>query len=261
MSDWIAIVLLGAIEGVTEFLPVSSTGHLLLAEHWLGHQSDLFNVVIQSATVLAVLVVFKDRVLNLLTHCREAAAQGYLLKLIVAFGITGAGGLVLKKLNFRLPEETTPVALATLIGGVLFVLVERWLRGRSRSDEVTWPIAVTIGAAQLLAAVFPGTSRSGATILLALVMGLGRPVATEFSFLLGVPTLLAAGGLKVVEALRHPAGDPVNWGLIGLASLVAVLTAFVAVKWLVRFVQNHTFEGFGWYRIVLGIAILALVRS
>jgi undecaprenyl-diphosphatase len=260
MPEWFAIVCLGIIEGVTEFLPVSSTGHLLLAEHWLPKQSDLFNTVIQCGTVLAVLVVFAGRLKDLFLRWNEPESRAYLLKLAAAFVITGIGGLILKKLNFKLPERVTPVAVATFVGGVLFVVVEQWLRHRPLRPEVTWPVALTVGAAQLLAAVFPGTSRSGVTILAALVLGTNRPMATEFSFLLGVPTLLAAGGLQIFSAYRHHEMATVNWNLLLLGSIVAAIVAFGVVKWLLRFVQTHTFTGFGWYRILLGLGMLLLVR-
>jgi undecaprenyl-diphosphatase len=260
MPDWLAVICLGIIEGVTEFLPVSSTGHLLLAEHWLPKQSDLFNTVIQCGTVLAVLVVFTARVKELLFQWQEPRNRDYLLKLTAAFVITGIGGLILKKLHFKLPESVTPVASATLIGGVFFVVVEQWLRNKPLRDEITWRVALAVGLAQLLAAVFPGTSRSGVTILAALILGSGRPAATEFSFLLGIPTLLAAGALQIASAFRHHETAGVNWSLLLLASAVAAVVAFGAVKWLLRFVQSHTFAGFGWYRIALGIGMLALVR-
>jgi len=133
------------IEGVTEFLPISSTGHLLIAQHWLGRQSDVFNTVIQSGAVLAVLVVFTGRLKQLFWHWRKPESQRYLLKLTVAFGLTGSGGLILKSLNFELPETAVPVAWATLIGGVLFLIVERWLRGRETTDEITWRVAIAVG--------------------------------------------------------------------------------------------------------------------
>ncbi len=259
MPEWIAVICLGIIEGVTEFLPVSSTGHLLLAEHWLPRQSDLFNTVIQSGAVLAVMVVFWGRLEELLFKWRDPSTRDYLLKLTVAFVITGIGGLILKKLHFKLPETVTPVAGATLIGGVLFLVVEQWLRNRALSDQLTWRIAIAVGLAQLLAAVFPGTSRSGVTILAALVLGLNRSAATEFSFLLGIPTLLAAAGLQTVSALRHSAGETIDWPMLLLGSIVAAVTAFAVVKWLLRFVQSHTFVGFAWYRIVLGILMLVLM--
>ena len=256
MPDWISVIVLGLIEGLTEFLPVSSTGHLLLAQRFLPRQSDLFNTVIQCGAVLAVLVIFTGRLRHLATHWRLKTTQDYVAKLAVAFGITGVGGLILKKLHFKLPEETAPVALATLVGGVLFIGVEAWLRNKPMVDNISWRAAIAVGLAQLLAAVFPGTSRSGATILLALAMGVARPTATEFSFLVGIPTLLAAGLLQTVSALKEATGTPIAWGMIFLGAAVAALTAFIVVKWLLRYVQSHTFVAFGWYRIVVGAAML-----
>lgn len=261
MSDWLAVVILGIVEGVTEFLPISSTGHLLLAEHWLPIRSefirsDLFTVVIQPGAVLAVLAVFWKRLLELATGWRRPEARDYVLKLAAAFVVTGVGGLAIKKLGFALPKDVTPVALATLVGGVLFLAVEWWLKSRRTTLEVTWTIALAMGVAQILAAVFPGLSRSGSTILVALAFGLARPQAAEFSFLLGIPTLLAAAAKEGVDALRHPPAYPIDWGMVALGAAVAAVTAFVAVKWLLRFVQGHTFNGFGIYRIVLGAVIL-----
>jgi undecaprenyl-diphosphatase len=256
MPIWIAVVLLGIIEGITEFLPVSSTGHLLIAERWLPRQSDLFNVVIQCGAVLAVLPLFRGRLHQFFFRWREAATREYFFKIVVAFAITGVGGLILEKKHFKLPEELGPVAVALFVGGVLFLLVERWLAGRQPGDQVTWSIVLAVGIGQLIAAVFPGTSRSGATIILALLLGLNRVAATEFTFLVGIPTMLAAGGLKIFKSLHHPvAGAPAeNWGMLLLATVVAAVVSFIAVKWLLRYVQTHTFIAFGWYRI--GVAIL-----
>ena len=257
MSIWFIAIILGIVEGLTEFIPVSSTGHLLIAEHWLPHQSDLFNVVIQAGAVLAVLPLFGPR-LKMLSRWREPASQILLGKIVVAFLITCVGGFILEKKGFKLPEETRPVALALLIGGVLFIAVERLLRGRKGSGEISWKVAVVIGLAQLIAAVFPGASRSGSTILFALMLGAARPVATEFSFLVGIPTMLAASGLKIFKALHHPAAGAVheNWAVLALASIVAAAVSFVAVKWLLRYVQSHTFTGFGIYRIGLAVILL-----
>lgn len=257
MTQWLEVIILGIIEGITEFLPISSTGHLLIAEQWLTYrQSDAFLVIIQGGAVAAVLLIFKERLKQLFFEWREPAPRDYLLKLAAAFFITGLGGLALKALHFELPETATPVGVALLVGGALFLLVERRLRGRMASDAITWSMAAAIGLAQLVAAVFPGTSRSGATILIALAMGLSRPAAIEFTFLLGVPTLLAAGALKIVSHLRYPEGEALDWGMLALGIIVSAVTAFVAVKWLLRYVQSHTFEGFGWYRIVVGVAVL-----
>ena len=262
MPDWIAIVLLGIIEGITEFLPISSTGHLLIAEHWLPRQSDLFNIVVQSGAVLAVLPLFKDR-LVMLSRFHEWESRSMLAKIVFAFLITAVGGVVLEKKHFKLPEELLPVAWALLIGGILFIAVEQWLRTRQPASQITWVAAGVVGAAQLIAAVFPGASRSGSTIIFALILGIGRVAATEFSFLVGIPTLLAAGALKTFKALHHPAPDAPHedWAMLGLASVVAAVVSFIAVKWLLRYVQTHTFNGFGLYRIVLGIVLLVVVYT
>jgi len=259
MSDWIAVVILGIIEGITEFLPVSSTGHLLLAEHWLGARSELFNVVIQTGAVLAVLAVFAGRAKSLLFGWREPANRDYLAKLLIAFVLTAIGGLVMKKAGLKLPKEVSPIAWATLIGGVLFVLVEWWLRGRKTTESVTWTVAIAVGLAQLVAVAFPGASRSGTTILIALVLGLSRSSAAEFSFLLGIPTLLAAGAKETLDALKsHEAHEP--WLLVLLGTAVAAIVAFGVVKWLLGYIRHHTFTPFGWYRIAVGLAILLLLR-
>jgi len=261
MPIWIAVVILGIIEGITEFLPVSSTGHLLIAEHWLHlHQSDLFNIVIQCGAVIAVLPLFPERLHQFLFRWRERDTQLYLAKILTAFVITGAVGFILEKKGFKLPDRLQPVAWALLVGGIGFVLVETWLRGRSLKKEVTWPIVIAVGVGQLLAAVFPGTSRSGATILLALILGLNRVEATEFTFLVGIPTMLAAGGLKIFKAFHHGTGaPPENWGMVALGFVVAAVVSFVAVKWLLRYIQTHTFIAFGWYRIGLAVLIGALL--
>ncbi len=274
MSAWLIALILGLVEGITEFIPVSSTGHLLVAEHLLrldAHsffRTEVFNVVIQCGAVLAALPLFKDR-LATLSRWREPAVKGYFLKLLAAFLLTAVGGLLMKKLGLRLPESVRPVALALLIGGVLFIAVERMLRGRTGSSEVTWTLALAIGAAQLLAVAFPGTSRSGATILVALVLGLGRGPATEFSFLLGVPTLCAAGALKLLESIKAKGAIiefggglkevvPMQWGVLIVASVVASVASVFAVRWLLGYVRTHTFTGFGWYRVAFAVLLLVL---
>lgn len=262
VSDW-TVILLGIIEGITEFLPISSTGHLLLAEHWMKlarQPSEVFNVVIQGGAVLAVILAFAGRLRDMAIHWRAPATRDYVLKLGVAFAITVVGALVLKKLGLKLPETAGPVAWATLVGGVVILGVERWLRNVPGTTQITWTVAVAVALAQLLAAAFPGTSRSGASIIVALVLGISRPAATEFSFLVGVPTLLAAAGYEVLSLLYHPgaAHEPISQLILG--TIVSAVTAFIAVKWLLRFVQSHTFVGFGWYRVVLGVLILVFAR-
>ena len=261
MPDWIAVLLLGIVEGITEFIPVSSTGHLLLAEQLLHiKESDLFNIVIQCGAVIAVLPLFPDRLRQFAFRWQEPGARDYMLKIAAAFVVTGIGGLFLDKSGFKLPDKPLPIGIALLVGGVLFIAVERWLRGKTLRDEITWTIALAVGVGQLIAAVFPGTSRSGSTILIALLLGLNRPAATEFSFLVGIPTMLAAGGLKIFKAFHHHGADgpQENWTLLLLATVVSAVVSFIAVKWLLRYVQTHTFTAFGWYRIAVAVVVLGV---
>lgn len=263
MPDWLINLILGIVEGVTEFIPVSSTGHLLVAEHWLHvDKSDLFNIVIQCGAVIAVLPLFPERIYKFIFEWREKETRDYLLKIFTAFFITGAVGFVLDKKGFKLPETSAPIAVALLVGGLAFLAVEFFLRGKKIGTEITWTIAVAVAIGQLIAGTCPGTSRSGATIIFCLLLGLSRPAATEFSFLVGIPTMLAAGGWKIFKQLHHPvAGAPKeDWGQLLLTTAVAAVVSFIAVKWLLRYVQTHTFNLFGWYRIVLAILIFALIR-
>ena len=261
MSDWTAIIILGIIEGITEFLPISSTAHLLIFENWLPRQTDLFNIVIQSGAVLAVLPLFPERLRQFVFQWREKATQDYGLKILMAVVITGIGGLLLDQAGFKLPDRLWPVAWAMLTGGIGFLVIERWLSGRNPQGPVTWSVAVAAGIGQLIAAVFPGTSRSGATILFMLILGLSRPAATEFSFLVGIPTMLAAGGLKIFHALRHPTagGVPEQWDMVLLGFIASAIVSFIVVRWLLRYIQTHTFIVFGWYRIVLGAVLFLLL--
>ncbi len=263
MNEWLAVLLLGVVEGITEFLPISSTGHLLLVDQWLHHhESDAFLVIIQGGAALAVLAAFNTKVKQLWAGLsREGSeARTYLAQLLVAFVITGIGGLILEKMHFKLPETEAPIGLALLIGGIAFLLVEQMIKGRTLSDRVTWAIAIALGVGQLIAAVFPGTSRSGVTIVMALLMGLSRPAAVEFTFLLGVPTLLAATALKLFELIHHrgnvPGAEATNWGPLALCVVVSAVVAFISVRWLLRYIQTHTFQAFGWYRIVIGLVVL-----
>ena len=263
MPDWLINLILGLVEGITEFIPVSSTGHLLVAEHVLKvDKSDLFNIVIQCGAVIAVLPLFPERIYKFIFEWREPATLDYLKKIFAAFVITGAVGFVLDKKGFRLPESSTPVAIALLLGGLAFLAVEFFLRGKKAGTEITWTIAIAVAVGQLIAGTCPGTSRSGATIVFCLLLGLSRPAATEFSFLVGIPTMLAAGGWKIFKTLHHPViGAPKeDWGMLLLTTVVAAAVSFIAVKWLLRYVQTHTFNAFGFYRIALAIGILLLIK-
>src|SRR5438552_13070308 len=155
MPIWIAVILLGIIEGITEFLPVSSTGHLLIAERWLPRQTDLFNVVIQCGAVIAVIPLFRDRFNQFFFRWRDKATQDYVLKLLLAFALTVIGGFLWTKLGHKLPKDLGPVAWALLIGGIAFIAIEFWMRKRVPGSEVTWMIAFAVGIGQIIAAIFP----------------------------------------------------------------------------------------------------------
>ena len=201
--------------------------------------------------------LFHQRFHQFLFRWGEKATQDYAWKIVLACALTGGPGFILEKKGFKLPEQLAPVAWALLIGGIGFVLLETWLRGKTLNDRVTWAMAVAVGLGQIVAAVFPGASRSGTTILLCLLLGLARPAATEFCFIVGIPTMLAAGGLKIFKALHHPPPGtaPEHWGMVGLGCLVSAIVSFIAVKWLLRYVQTHTFISFGWYRVGLAVLI------
>jgi undecaprenyl-diphosphatase len=182
MDQLISAVLLGIIEGLTEFIPISSTGHLLIAEHWLGRRSEVFNVVIQAGAILAVVVVYWRRLLGFAAGWRDAATRAYVAKLLLAFVITGILGLLAKKLGFRLPETIAPVAWALVLGGFWIIGAEFVAARRRPRTEVTWPVAIVVGLAQIVAGIFPGVSRSGATIFAAMLTGTGsRPAPLSFT--------------------------------------------------------------------------------
>jgi undecaprenyl-diphosphatase len=262
VSDLIHVILLGIIEGITEFLPISSTGHLLIAEKFgLGARSDTFNVVIQAGAILAVTFIYWKRIWELLVNWRKPENRDYVLKLFVAFAITAVLGLVVTKLGFKLPENVTPIAWALVIGGIWMLAAEKLASRQVDRKEVTWRVAILVGFAQIVAGVFPGTSRSAATIFTAMLAGTSnRAAATEFAFLVGIPTMYAASGYELLKQFR---GGEVqeNWAALGIAFVVSTIVGFIAVKWLLGYIRNHRFTPFAIYRIVLGIALLLLVPA
>jgi len=263
MSDLLQVILLGIIEGVTEFLPISSTGHLLIAEQLgLGHRSDVFNVVIQAGAILAVTVIYWQRLWGLLVNFKQPENRDYALKLMLAFLITGSLGLTVTKLGFKLPETVTPIAWALIIGGIWIIAAE-WLAAKKPDQvQITWPVAIIVGLAQVVAAIFPGTSRSGATIFAAMLTGTSnRAAATEFAFLVGIPTMFAASGKLLFDVVKHGNAAQENWSDLSIAFVVSTITAFVVVKWLLRYIQSHRFTLFAIYRIVLGVLLLLLLPS
>ncbi|CAN5816403.1 undecaprenyl-diphosphate phosphatase [soil metagenome] len=273
MPHWLVAVILGLVEGLTEFIPVSSTGHLLITERLLNigesdfFKSELFNVVIQCGAVIAVLPLFRKRI-EMMLQWRNPASRDLAIKVFVAFFLTGLFGLVLKKLGLKLPETVQPIALALIIGGIVFIAVEGYMKGRKHTDFVSWGVVAAVVVGQLIAAAFPGSSRSGSTIMLAMLVGISRSAGTEYSFLVAIPTMLAAGAYEIYDGMKSSHhGVPVehivhiDWPMLALATVVSAIVSFIAVKWLLRYVQTHSFVNFGIYRIVLGVLLLLFIKG
>ena len=258
MTDPLAALLLGLLEGLTEFLPISSTGHLLIAQHWLGARSDFFNIVIQAGAILAITLVFRERLLALATGLDEPRNRDYAMKLAVAFLVTAVVGLPVRLMGWELPETVTPIAWALVIGGIWMIVAERVAERRSPDGtDVTWTVAVLVGLAQVVAGVFPGTSRSAAAIFVAMLFGLGRrTAAAEFVFLVGIPTMFAASAYTFLELAMEGGLGGEAWADVGIAFAAATLTGFVVVRWLLGYIEHHRFTGFAVYRILLGAALL-----
>ena len=258
MDTLFQVILLGIIEGITEFLPISSTGHLLIAEHWLGRRSDLFNVAIQAGAILAVVVIYWSRLWDLVLHFNRPANRDYVVKLMLSVVLTVIGGLIAKKLGLKLPETIAPIAFALIVGGFVIFAVEWYAARLPPNEQLTWGVAVWVAVGQIVAAVFPGTSRSAATIFAAMLAGMtSRPAAAEYSFLVGIPTMFAATAYESYELYKSGGMAGENWTELAVGFVVSAIVAFIAVKWLLRYVQTHRFTLFAWYRLVLGAALLA----
>ena len=251
MNDLITALILGVVEGLTEFLPISSTGHLILAADLLGATDErwtVFNLVIQTGAMLAVVWEYRARFFRVDTQLYR--------NLIVAFIPAAVLGLLFGSLIKRHLFHAVPVAIAFIVGALIIFWVEGGKRRAVRiesTQQMTWLDALKVGFAQCFALI-PGTSRSGATIIGGMLFGLSRKAATEFSFFLAVPTLVAAGAYDLLKhralfSAEHVA--PLAAGLV-----VSFISAFVVIRWLVRFVATHDFRPFAWYRIAFGVVVL-----
>ena len=261
--DWalyFKAVVLGIVEGLTEFLPISSTGHLIIAGQLLGfggEKAKVFEIFIQSGAMLAVVWEYRARFAGaLLGLPRDPAARRFAVNLAVAFLPAALLGLAFASLIKQHLFYAVPVAAAFIVGGLIILWVERYPRpARVQSvDEMTWLDALKVGLAQCVALV-PGTSRSGATIIGGMLFGLSRRAATEFSFFLAVPTLIAAGAY---DLYKHRALlEAADLGIFTVGFVVSFVCAFLCVRWLLRYVTSHDFSVFAWYRIVFGAVVLA----
>jgi len=259
-------VILGIVEGLTEFLPVSSTGHLIIVSDFLGTNDEkgkIFDIVIQLGAILAVCWEFRARILNAFGGlAKDPVQQRFAANLFVAFLPAAIVGLALQKAIKGYLFNPTSVACALIVGALVIFAVERWYarKGPARVLSVydmTWRDALVVGIAQCFSLI-PGTSRSGATIMGGMLGGLSRNVATEFSFFLAIPVMFAATGYEMVKnRALFSAGDLAN---IAVGFAVSFVFALLAVKALIRYVARHDFKAFAWYRIVLGAAVLLYFR-
>ncbi|WP_283442288.1 undecaprenyl-diphosphate phosphatase [Noviherbaspirillum suwonense] len=256
--------IMGIVEGLTEFLPISSTGHLILAGSLLDFTGDkvkVFEIVIQAGAMLAVIWEYRVRIASVLTGLfTDRRAQRFVLNLVVGFLPAAALGFLFNTRIKAVLFAPVPVALAFIVGGLVILWVERRQRAapaRARIesvDDMTVMDAFKVGCAQAFALV-PGTSRSGATIIGGMLFGLSRKAATEFSFFLAIPTLLAATvySLYKERALLSAADVP----MFTVGTVAAFVSAFLCVRWLLRYISTHDFTVFAWYRIVFGLLVLA----
>ncbi len=252
-------LILGVVEGLTEFLPVSSTGHLIIVGSLLEFNDEkgkVFELVIQTGAMLAVCWEFRARFLGVLRGLTtDAGAQGFALNLIVAFMPAAMIGLALGGLIKGHLFHAVPVAVALIIGGFVILWAERRQRPAriDNVDAMTWRDALKVGFAQAFA-LFPGVSRAGATIIGGMLFGLSRHAATQFSFFLAVPTLMAAGAYDLYKNRALLSTDDI--GLFSIGTITAFVSALLCIRWLMRYVATHDFRVFAWYRIGFGLFIL-----
>lgn len=261
--DFLPIVqalILGIVEGLTEFLPVSSTGHLILAGELLGFNDErgkLFEIVIQSGAILAVCWEYRAKIISVLSGLgTDAAARRFVLNLFVAFLPLAILGLLFGKAIKAHLFQPVPVAIAFIVGAFIILWAEkREHRIRIESvDDIGIGDAFKLGLAQACALI-PGTSRSGATIIGGLLFGLSRKAATEFSFFLAIPTLLVATAYQLYKERALLNGNDISMWAVGFVA--SFVSAFLCVRWLLRFISTHDFTIFAWYRIAFGIVVIA----
>jgi undecaprenyl-diphosphatase len=258
--------IIGLVEGLTEFLPISSTGHIIVAERALrfADRGEVFAVVIQLGAILAVCWYYRTRLWKVLRDLpSDAATRRFAASVFVAFLPAAVVGLLVNKWleeHVFAGNATAVIAATTAVGGFIILLIESRKREPAWRDAAAlpWRTALGIGLCQLLALI-PGTSRSGATIMGALLLGVERRAATEFSFFLAIPVMFGASALKLVKH-RHEIDDA-GFGLIAIGFLVSFAVGLAVVHWLLRFVSQHSFAAFGWYRIAAGILLAAAILA
>ncbi len=257
---------LGIVEGITEFLPISSTGHLILVGKWIDFastDSKVFEVVIQLGSILAVMWIFRERLIKLCvgTLQRDPVEMGFMRNLIIAFLPSAIIGFIFIKAIKALFFQPAVVAVTLILGGFIMLWVERTRHGGQSAgssvtattlESISWKQALVVGCAQCLAMI-PGTSRSGATIIGGMLAGINRKTATEFSFFLAMPTMMAAAGYDMFKNASLISQADMLAIAVGFAS--AFFSALVVVRAILAFISKHTYRAFGWYRILLGVVV------
>lgn len=270
MLEILKVILFGIVEGITEWLPVSSTGHMIILDEFIKLDCtqeflEMFLVVIQLGAIMAVVILFWNKIFPFQFKDKtkpviEMDKIMLWVKIVVACIPAAVVGLLFDDVFEALFYHAIPVALALIIFGVAFIIVERRNKGAKPRvktlDDITFKTALIIGVFQLIAAIFPGTSRSGATIVGALLVGVSRSVAAEFTFFLAIPVMFGASLLKIVKfGLSFTA---IEAGMLILGMIVAFAVSVFVIKFLMDYIKKHDFQVFGWYRIILGILVIAL---
>lgn len=263
LSTLLQAAILGVVEGATEFLPVSSTGHLIVAADWLrftGETAKAFEIFIQLGAILAIVWLYRDRIATVLrTAPSDPRSRRFVLNLLIAFLPAAIVGFLFHDAIKRYLFNPVSVALAFVLGGIAILLIEQWRPAERvrKVDDVPPRTALGIGLAQVLSLI-PGTSRSGATIMGAYCLGLSREAATEFSFFLAIPVMFAATSYDLLKSrhLLHAADVPV----FAVGFIFAFLSALVVVRAFLSYVSRHTFRPFAWYRIAFGVLLLVWYR-
>jgi undecaprenyl-diphosphatase len=267
LLDIVKAVIMGIVEGITEFLPISSTGHLIVAGSLLQFNAlgSTFEIFIQLGAVIAVALYFRLRLLEQVQTITQPRTQRFWLAILVAFVPAAVVGfLLIDWIDANLFNSTT-VAISLIVGGIAFIIIEAARKQQQTTrapepetavEDISLRQALLIGITQILALI-PGVSRSGATIIAGMLVGLSRPAATEFSFYLSIPTLGLATLYALLRSLDSLTGDQAI--LLGVGMVVSGVVAWFAIDWLLRYVRTNTFTGFGIYRIIAGAVILLLV--
>jgi len=274
MMEIIKAIIYGIVEGITEWLPISSTGHLILVEQLIPFKGmsegffDMFDVVIQLGAIMAVVILFWSQIwpFHKPKSGKNTGLMSYVnmdimtlwFKILVSCVPAAVIGILFDEVFEALFYNPVSIAIALIVFGMAFIIIETWNKGRrpkvTKLSQITYQTALMIGVFQVIAAVFPGTSRSGATIVGALLIGISRTVAAEYTFFLAIPVMFGASLLKVVKFGFDFTGAEIASLLVGTA--VSFVVSLFVLKFLMGYIKKHDFKVFGWYRIVLGFVVL-----